>query len=71
MANAEEGFSTRNKLNGIDFGLSSANEMKKDIAGTRRNRLLVSAIYQLPVRRNRAFLNRMNSIGDTILGGWK
>jgi hypothetical protein len=42
-----------------------------NIAGTRRNRVLVSAIYQLPVGKNRAFLNKMNRYGDAILGGWE
>src|SRR6202041_2739411 len=42
-----------------------------NIAGTRRNRVLVSAIYQLPVGRSRAFLSKMNSFGDAILGGWE
>jgi hypothetical protein len=42
-----------------------------NIAGTRRNRVLISAIYQLPVGRDRAFFNRMNSFGDALLGGWE
>jgi Carboxypeptidase regulatory-like domain len=42
-----------------------------NIAGTRRNRVLVSAIYQLPVGKSRTFLNKMNSFGDSILGGWE
>jgi hypothetical protein len=42
-----------------------------DIVGTRRHRILVSAIYQLPFGKNRAFLNRMKSIGNAVLGGWE
>jgi len=42
-----------------------------DIVGTRQHRILVSAIYQLPFGKNRAFLNQMNSIGNAVLGGWE
>ena len=42
-----------------------------NIAGTRRQRVLVSAIYQLPVGKDRALLNKMNSIGNAVLGGWE
>lgn len=42
-----------------------------NIVGTRRHRVLVSAIYQLPVGKNRAFLNKMNPIANAMLGGWE
>jgi Carboxypeptidase regulatory-like domain len=42
-----------------------------NIAGTRRNRVLISAIYQLPVGRDRPFLKQMNGLGETLLGGWE
>jgi hypothetical protein len=42
-----------------------------NIVGSRRHRVLVSAIYQLPVGKNRAFLNKMNSVGNAVLGGWE
>lgn len=42
-----------------------------NVVGTRRQRVLVSAIYQLPFGRNRAFLTRMNSAGNAVLGGWE
>jgi hypothetical protein len=32
---------------------------------------LVSAIYQLPVGKGRAFLNHMNAAGNAVLGGWE
>ena len=38
------------------------------LVGTRGNRVLVSAIYQLPVGRSRTFWNHMNAIGDAVLG---
>ncbi len=42
-----------------------------NIVGTRQHRVLVSAIYQLPFGKNRAFLNGMNSLGNAALGGWE
>jgi Carboxypeptidase regulatory-like domain len=42
-----------------------------NVAGTRRNRVLVSAIYQLPFGKGRAFGKQMNAIGNAILGGWE
>jgi hypothetical protein len=42
-----------------------------DIVGTRRHRVLISAIYQLPFGRNRTFVNKMNSISNVVLGGWE
>ena len=41
------------------------------IVGTRDQRVLISAIYQLPFGRDRKFLAKMNSIGNAILGGWE
>lgn len=42
-----------------------------NIVGTRRHRVLLSAIYQLPVGKNRAFLGKMSPAGNAILGGWE
>src|SRR5215472_4945894 len=42
-----------------------------NIAGTRRNRIVASAIYQLPFGKNRKFLNKMSSVGNAVLGGWE
>ena len=42
-----------------------------NIVGTRRNRVLVSGIYQLPVGKGRTFLNNMNGVGNAVLGGWE
>jgi len=42
-----------------------------NIVGTRRQRVLISAIYQLPVGKDRAFLNHMNALGNAALGGWE
>ena len=41
-----------------------------NMAGTRRNRFLLSAVYDLPVGRNRRFLAHMNRLSDLALGGW-
>jgi hypothetical protein len=42
-----------------------------NVAGTRRNRVLVSAIYQLPFGKGRAFLKNMTGVGGALLGGWE
>ncbi|HXZ78389.1 MAG TPA: carboxypeptidase-like regulatory domain-containing protein [Terriglobales bacterium] len=41
-----------------------------DVAAVRRNRVLVSAIYELPVGNGRHFLNHMSSVPQAIFGGW-
>ncbi|HXY50323.1 MAG TPA: carboxypeptidase-like regulatory domain-containing protein [Terriglobales bacterium] len=41
-----------------------------DIAAVRRNRVLISAIYDLPVGSGRRFLNHMSPVPQGILGGW-
>lgn len=41
-----------------------------DIAAVRRHRVLVSAIYELPLGNGRRFLNHMSSVPQAILGGW-
>jgi len=41
-----------------------------NMAGTRRNRFLLSAVYDLPVGENRKFLSNANRLTDTVLGGW-
>ncbi|HLX43099.1 MAG TPA: carboxypeptidase regulatory-like domain-containing protein [Bryobacteraceae bacterium] len=42
-----------------------------DIVGTRQHRVLVSAIYQLPVGKGRAYLKNMNAVSEAVLGGWE
>jgi hypothetical protein len=41
-----------------------------NMAGTRRNAFLLSAMYDVPVGQNRKFLSHMNRISDLALGGW-
>jgi Carboxypeptidase regulatory-like domain len=41
-----------------------------NMAATRRNRFLLSAVYDLPVGQNRKFLSHMNRISDLAIGGW-
>jgi hypothetical protein len=60
----------------VIYGTAVANRFdltanRGNIAGTRRHRILASAIYQLPVGKDRAFLNRMNAVGNALLGGWE
>ena len=40
-----------------------------NVAGARRNRFFLSAVYDVPVGQNRKFLSRMNRISDLALGG--
>ena len=60
----------------VIYGVPVANRFdlaanRGNIVGTRRNRVLLSAIYQLPVGKNRAFLNDMNPVANAVLGGWE
>jgi len=60
----------------VIYGIPVANRFALDsnrgnIAGTRRHRALLSAIYQLPVGKGRAYLNRMNGAGNALIGGWE
>jgi hypothetical protein len=41
-----------------------------NIAAVRRHRVLVSALYELPVGNGRHFLNHMGAIQQAFLGGW-
>jgi len=41
-----------------------------NIAAVRRHRVLVSAIYELPVGNGRRFFSHMGSIPNAVLGGW-
>jgi hypothetical protein len=41
-----------------------------NIAAVRRQRVLVSAIYELPVGHGRHFFSHMGSIPQAVLGGW-
>ena len=59
----------------VIYGTSVANRFdlaanRGNMAGTRRNRFLLSAVYDVPVGQNRKFLSHMNRISDLALGGW-
>ena len=41
-----------------------------DLAGSRRQRFPLTAIYPLPFGKGRAFARRMNPLANAILGGW-
>jgi hypothetical protein len=47
-----------------------ANNRGNDYA-TRRHRVLISGMYQLPFGKNRAFLAHSGRVVDSILGGWQ
>ncbi len=60
----------------VNYGVPVADRFhlaanRGNVVGTRRQRFLVSAIYQLPFGRQRRFLSGMNRFNDAILGGWE
>jgi len=59
----------------IIYGTPVANRFdlaanRGNVAQTRRNRLLVSAVYDLPVGSNRRFFGHMSVVPQAVLGGW-
>jgi hypothetical protein len=59
----------------IIYGTPVANRFdlaanRGNMADTRRNRFLLSAVYELPVGRNRQFFSHMNRYSNLALGGW-
>jgi hypothetical protein len=59
----------------IIYGTPVANRFdlsdnRGNMAGTRRNRFLLSAAYDVPVGQNRKYLSHMNRISDLAIGGW-
>jgi hypothetical protein len=59
----------------IIYGTPVANRFnlsanRGNISATRRNRFLLSAVYDLPVGRNRKYMSHMNRASDLALGGW-
>ncbi len=59
----------------IIYGTPVANRFdlsanRGNMADTRRNRFLLSAVYELPVGQNRKFLSHMNRAADLTFGGW-
>ncbi|QHN05512.1 TonB-dependent receptor [Granulicella sp. WH15] len=58
----------------VNYGGPIANRfnIKQDLGnveGTRRHRMLLTGVYQLPVGRGRKFMN-VGGVKDAILGGW-
>jgi hypothetical protein len=41
-----------------------------NLSGTRRNRFLLSAIYELPFGKGRTFLSGIHPVANAVLGGW-
>jgi len=59
----------------IIYGTPVANRFdlaanRGNMAGPRRNRVLASAVYDLPVGHNRKFFSNMNHFSDLVFGGW-
>jgi len=42
-----------------------------NVSGTRRHRWLTTAIYELPVGKNKLIGGNMNRLADTLVGGWQ
>jgi len=60
----------------VNYGVPVADRFnlranRGNVVGTRRNRVVASAIYQIPVGRQRQFFGGMNRFGDALLGGWE
>ncbi len=58
----------------VNYGLAITDRfhIKQDLGnveGTRRNRMLLTGVYQLPFGKGRAFMNG-GGIKDSVLGGW-
>ena len=47
---------------GLDYG---------NVSFTRRNRFLVTALYELPFGKGKMFMNAGNAVMDRVLGGWE
>jgi hypothetical protein len=59
----------------IIYGTPVANRFnlpanRGNMAGTRRNRFLLSAVYDVPVGRNRKYRSHMNRVADLAIGQW-
>ncbi len=59
----------------IIYGTPVANRFdlsanRGNMTATRRNRFLLSAVYDLPVGQNRKFFSHMNRVSDLAFGGW-
>lgn len=59
----------------IIYGTPVANRFdlaanRGNMAATRRNRFLLSAVYDIPVGQSRKFFSHMNRVSDLAFGGW-
>ena len=59
----------------IIYGTPVANRFdlavdRGNMSATRRHRFLLSALYDLPVGKNRKYFTGMNRIADAVAGGW-
>jgi hypothetical protein len=59
----------------IIYGIPVANRFdlaanRGNMSATRRHRFLLSALYDVPIGKNRRYLARMNRIADAAVGGW-
>jgi hypothetical protein len=59
----------------IIYGTPVANRFdlaadRGNMSATRRHRFLLSAVYELPLGKNRKYFSGMNRIADAVAGGW-
>jgi hypothetical protein len=59
----------------IIYGIPVANRFdlaanRGNMSATRRHRFLLSALYDLPIGKNRKYFSGMNRIADAVAGGW-
>ncbi len=60
----------------VNYGIPVADRFnlranRGNVVGTRRHRIVASAIYQLPVGKGRRFLANSNALVNNVLGGWE
>jgi hypothetical protein len=60
----------------VNYGITVADRFHLDdnrgnVVGTRRQRVVLSAIYQLPFGKGRTYLKNMSPVGNAVLGGWE
>ena len=60
----------------VNYGTAVADRFhlgdnRGNVVGTRRQRVVISGIYQLPFGKDRAYLKKMSRAGEAVLGGWE
>jgi hypothetical protein len=56
---------------GRNMDALNRSENRGNVYGTRRNRFIGTAVYELPFGRGRTFMNHTNALTNAALGGWR